>query len=183
VLAAIEKAGIAENTVVVFVSDNGGLDGAANMGPLRGAKSGTFEGGIRVPLIIRWPGHIKPGTLSHQVSATFDLTASILQLAMAKIPKSKLDGFDIINHVAEQRNDLTRKLFWRGKRGDRTWWAVRDGDWKYVRKTEEGQTEEWLFDIADDVGEQRNLLAKQASTSVRLKKLLVEWETDVKATR
>jgi arylsulfatase A len=73
-----------ENTVVVFASDNGGFEGAAHMGRLRSAKSTTFEGGIRVPLIIRWPGRIPAGTQCDQVSATFDLTRSFLQLARAR---------------------------------------------------------------------------------------------------
>ena len=80
-LTAIDEAGIREKTVVVFVSDNGGLKGAANMAPLRGAKGTTLEGGIRVPLIIRWPGRIESETRSGQVSATFDLTRSFLTLA------------------------------------------------------------------------------------------------------
>jgi N-acetylgalactosamine-6-sulfatase len=182
-LAALDAAGLAEDTVVVFVSDNGGLDGAANMGPLRGAKSTTWEGGIRVPLIIRWPGHIKPGTVSNQVSATFDLTHSFLRLAGAGVPDSKLDGCDIIRHIAEQRDDYPRTLFWRGKRGDRTWWAVRDGDWKYVCKTEGGQAEEWLFHLATDVGEENDLLEANASTADRLRRSLKMWEQDVKPVR
>ena len=182
-LATIDKAGIANNTIVVFVSDNGGFDGAADMGPLRGAKSGTFEGGIRVPMIIRWPGKIRPNTVSKQVSATFDFTKSFLQLAQAKAPQDRLDGHDIIGHVVQQHDDFTRTLFWRGRRGDRTWWAVRDGAMKYVRKTEGGQTDEWLFNLADDIGEQKDLLQAKASAADRLKNLLVEWETEVKASR
>ena len=83
-LDAIDEAGIREKTVVVFVSDNGGLKGTANMAPLRGAKWTTLEGGIRVPLIIRWPGRIDAETKSEQVSATFDLTCGALHLARSQ---------------------------------------------------------------------------------------------------
>lgn len=182
-LAALDTAGLAKDTVVVFVSDNGGVNNAANMGPLRGAKSTTLEGGIRVPLIIRWPGRIQGGTVSNQVSVTFDLTHSFLRLAGAKVVDDQLDGCDIIRHVVEQRNDYPRTLFWRGKRGDRTWWAVRDGDLKYVRKTEGDQTEEWLFNLADDVGEESDLLESNAAAAERLRQSLENWEADVKAVR
>jgi N-acetylgalactosamine-6-sulfatase len=182
-LAALDSAELTNNTVVVFVSDNGGLDGAANMGLLRGAKSTTWEGGIRVPMIIRWPGHIRPDTVSHQVSATFDLTHSFLRLAGAGVPPGKLDGYDIIRHVVDRREDDPRTLFWRGKRGDRTWWAVRDGDWKYVRRTEADQTDEWLFDLAADVSEEQDLLESNSSVAGRLSQLLQKWEDDVKPLR
>jgi N-acetylgalactosamine-6-sulfatase len=182
-LAAIDSAGLTKKTLVAFVSDNGGVDGAAHMGGLRGAKSTTWEGGIRVPLIIRWPGRIEPGTVSDQVSATFDLTHSFLRLAGADVPAERLDGRDIVRHIVEQRDDFPRTLFWRGKRGGRTWWAVRDGDLKYVRKTESDQTDEWLFNLAADLGEQQDLLETKASTADRLRQLARDWEEDVKPVR
>lgn len=182
-LDAVDGAGLQDNTIVVFVSDNGGLQGAANMGPLRGSKSSTLEGGIRVPLIIRWPGRIKPNMRSHQVSATFDLTRSILRLAKAQVPAERLDGYDIIDHVTKERNDFPRTLFWRDRRGDRTWWAVRDGDLKYLKKTKEGQTQRWLFDVASDLHEEKDLLDAQPDEADRLRKLLADWETDVATAR
>ncbi len=182
-LAAIDSAGLAEQTVVVFVSDNGGLSGAAHMGGLRGAKSTTWEGGIRVPLIIRWPGQIQPGIVSSQVSVTFDLTHSFLRLARADISDDPLDGVDIIRHVVERRDDFSRTLFWRGRRGERTWWAVRDGDVKYVRQRDGRQISEWLFNLANDVGEQIDTISTNAPAARRLTQLLDNWEQDVKATR
>lgn len=178
-LAAIDDAGLKDNTVVVFVSDNGGLQGAANMGGLRGAKSTTLEGGIRVPLIIRWPGQIEANIKSDQVCVTFDLTKSILQLAGVQLPTHQLDGYDIITHITQRREGISRSLFWRGRRGARTWWAVRDGDLKYVRKSETGQTDQWLFDLSSDMQEKKDLLAKNSSETNRLKKLLSKWEADV----
>jgi len=182
-LVSLDKAGVAGNTVVVFVSDNGGFAGAAHMGPLSGAKSTTLEGGIRVPLIIRWPGHIKPGSVSHQVSVTFDLTASFMNLAQAEVAQARLDGYDIVNHTAEEREDIKRTLFWRGKRGDRTWWGVRDGDLKYVRKTEADQTMEWLYDLSTDVGEKNDLSKSRPAEGAGLRKLLSDWEIEVAPSR
>jgi len=182
VLAALKKHQLEKNTLVVFVSDNGGFARAANMGPLSGAKSTTLEGGIRVPLIMRWPGRIKPGTTSSQVCATFDLTRSILNLSGAKVPAEQLDGFDLVDHITENRKDFARTLFWRGKRGERTWSAVRSGDLKYVRKVE-GETSEWLFDLASDISEKNDLGRSRPQELKRLKKLLADWEKDVEALR
>ncbi len=182
-LESLDKAGVADNTVVVFVSDNGGFAGAAHMGPLNGAKSTTLEGGIRVPLIMRWPSHIKPNSVSHQVSATFDLTASFMNLAQTEVAQGRLDGYDIINHAAEQREDIKRTLFWRGKRGDRTWWGVRDGDLKYVRKTEADETMEWLYNLSTDVGEKNDLLKSRPAEGAGLRKLLSDWEIEVAPSR
>ena len=181
-LAALDKHKLADNTLVIFVSDNGGFAGAANMGPLNGAKSTTLEGGIRVPLIMRWPGQIHPGTTSHQVCATFDLTHSILNLAQARVPANRLDGLDIVNHITARKPDFARTLFWRGKRGERIWSAVREGDLKYVRKVE-GQTQEWLFDLSKDLAEKNDLSSVQPKQAARLKKLLANWERDVKPIR
>ena len=182
-LYAIDSAQLKDKTVVVFVSDNGGYDGAANMGPLRGAKSSTFEGGIRVPLIIRWPKRITADTVSHQVSATFDLTRSFIELAGAKVASDQFDGRDIIGHVVAKKDDTSRTLFWRGRRGDRTWWAVRDGDLKYVRKTEDRETQEWLFDLSADISEQQDLLQTRSREAKRLKESLAIWEADVESAR
>jgi arylsulfatase A-like enzyme len=182
VLTSLKKHKLEKNTLVVFVSDNGGFARAANMGPLSGAKSTTLEGGIRVPLIMRWPGRIRPGTTSTQVCATFDLTRSILNLAGAEAPAEQLDGFDLVNHITEGRKDFSRTLFWRGKRGERTWSAVRSGDLKYVRKVE-GETSEWLFDLASDLAEKNDLSSSRPGEARRLKKLLADWEKDVEALR
>jgi len=181
-LKALEENNLAKDTLVIFVSDNGGFAKAANMGPLRGAKSSTLEGGIRVPLIIRWPGRIDSGKTNDQVCATFDLTCSILNLAGAKTPANLLDGFDVIDHVAKQKPNFNRTLYWRGKRGGRTWWAVRDGNLKYLRKTE-GHTEEWLYDLSHDIGESNDLSQRNPEQVTRLKKLLADWEKEVRPVR
>lgn len=182
VLASLKEQNLDRNTLVIFVSDNGGFAPAAHMGPLRGAKSSTLEGGIRVPLIMRWPGKLPAGKTSKQVCATFDLTRSILNLAKAKVPADRTDGTDIIAHIADNSPDTPRTLFWRGKRGERTWAAVREGNLKYVRKTE-GQTEAWLYDVSKDLGEKNDLLTKQPNDAARLKALLAKWEKDVRPVR
>ncbi len=182
VLAALKERNLMKDTIVIFVSDNGGFAKAAHMGPLKGAKSSTLEGGIRVPLIIRWPGRIEAGKTSAQVCTTFDLTRSILRLAEAKVPAKHLDGIDLIDHLVKKKPDFKRTLYWRGKRGIRTWWAVRDGDLKYIRKTE-GETEEWLYDLSKDIGETHDLSQAKPKQVTRLKKLLSNWEKEVRPVR
>ena len=149
------------------------------MGGLRGAKGTTFEGGIRVPLIIRWPDKIAAGQVCHQPCLTFDLTRSFLKLAGASVP-GELDGDDIIGHVISGKPDYLRTLFWRGKRGDKTWSAVRHGDAKYVRKVEGDRTEEWTFDLGDS---DESVELESSETTSQLQKLLAEWENDVKPAR
>ena len=183
VLDALDKEGLTENTLVVFVSDNGGFGKIANMGPLQGAKSTTMEGGIRVPLLIKWPGKIKPGQTSQQVCATFDLTHSFLKIAGADTSVLGLDGTDILHHIALGRKAYNRTLYWRGKRGDRVWTAVRDGKWKYVRKREGGKLDQWVFDLSKDIGEKNDLSAQRPEILASLKSKLAQWECDVKAAR
>ena len=146
-------------------------------------RTGTIEAGIRVPLIIRWPGKLPAGAECSQVSATFDLPRSFLELGGAKSPSEQLDGYDIIDHVVGRRDDFKRTLFWRGRRDERTWWAVRDGDAKYVRQSEGAQSDEWLFDLASDIGEQSDQLDNKPAETARLKGLLRDLETAVKHQR
>ncbi|MEZ6130317.1 MAG: sulfatase-like hydrolase/transferase [Planctomycetaceae bacterium] len=180
-LGAVDEAGIADRTIIVFASDNGGYGPAAHMAGMRGAKGTTFEGGIRVPLIIRWPGHIKPGSASNQVSITFDLTRSFLSLAGVDVAAVPLDGDDLIAHIISGKADYSRRLFWRGKRGDKVWSAVRDGDLKFVRYVEGNLTEEFLFDVVNDTSEVHPLLP--AADATRFRQLLGDWEESVRPIR
>ncbi len=195
IVDAVDNSGQRNNTVVIFVSDNGGFANAANMGPLRGSKSMTYEGGIRVPLIIRWPGRIPAGQTSDQVCITFDLTKSILDVAGASNVNRKfnaadgeradvqLDGYDIINHIVERKPDVRRTLYWRGKRGDRVWKAVRDGNQKLVTKTGEGQPIESVFDLSSDPEEEHDLSSSKPELTRTLLKLMKDWEAASRSQR
>ena len=183
ILDALDREGLRDDTLVVFVSDNGGFAGAANMGLLRGSKGMTLEGGIRVPLIMRWPGHIKPGQVSDQVSLTFDLTRSITNLAEGDVEGVPLEGFDILNHVMAGVPDVERTVFWRGKRGERVWRAVREGDLKLVERSEGGETVQWLFDLEADMGESHDLIKSKPEAASRLDRTLRAWEAKVVSQR
>ncbi|MCX7885630.1 MAG: sulfatase-like hydrolase/transferase [Verrucomicrobiae bacterium] len=169
------------NTLVIFTSDNGGTRSARPCG-LRDIKGTTFEGGIRVPCIVRWPGVLPSGTENATPAATFDLTASIARIAGVKPPRP-WDGVDILRYIERGEPPPPRTLFWRQRRGDRTWRAARDGPLKLVTHTRGEHTEEFLFDLDRDPGEQTNLLTKHPSRATHLKQLLTAWEQEVKPVR
>ncbi|HUV66184.1 MAG TPA: sulfatase-like hydrolase/transferase, partial [Sedimentisphaerales bacterium] len=183
ILKALDKKGLTGNTAVIFSSDNGGT-GSARNAPMSGIKGSTFEGGIRVPAMARWPGVIPEGLVSDQVCITMDFSASIVRIAGATVPPGReFDGIDILKLVETGQSPRRRTLFWRARRGDRTWRTVRDGDMKYIRRTDEGQSEEDLFDLANDVGETRNLLKDRPKEVKRLNALLADWEKQVQHNR
>jgi len=174
---------LTENTVVIFSSDNGGT-GSARNAPLSRIKGSTFEGGIRVPAMVSWPGVIPKGLVSDQACITMDFSASIVRIAGATVPAGReFDGLDIIKLVENGNAPVKRTLFWRGRRGERTWRAVRDGDIKYIRQTNGKKSEEYLFDLKNDISETNNLLNERPREVKRLKKLLADWEKKVQPTR
>lgn len=183
ILRALDERGLTGNTVVVFSSDNGGT-GSARNSPLSKIKGSTFEGGIRVPAMARWPGVIGKGLVSDQVCITMDFSASIVRIAGAVVPPGRqFDGLDILKLVEAGRPPRKRTLFWRGRRGEQTWRAVRDGDMKYIRRTDRGQTEQYLFDLKEDISETQNLLEDRPKEVSRLKALLAQWEKQVQHSR
>ena len=174
-LTALKKSGRADNTLVVFASDHGAMKPGLNT-PFRDYKGTLFEGGIRVPLIARWPGKLKPGAESDQVATLMDLTHSFLRIGGADPATLRnLDGIDILKHVESSAKNFDRTLFWRARRGDRTWKAMRDGSDKYVTKTEGGKTEFWMFNLANDPEEEISLKTDFATFETKL----AEWEKEV----
>jgi N-acetylgalactosamine-6-sulfatase len=183
ILKTLADLELAENTVVIFMSDNGGTKSGSNA-PLTGYKGSTWEGGIRVPAIARWPGRIPKGLVSDQPCITMDFSRSIVRLAGAKLPEGRqFDGIDILDRIESGKPVEPRALFWRKKRGDDNWWGVRDGSLKYIRHAQGKRIEEHLFDLAKDIGEQTDLLAKRPADVQRLKAMLAAWEEKVHPVR
>jgi arylsulfatase A-like enzyme len=179
ILDALDKEKLRENTVVIFISDNGGTK-LANHVKLRGLKSGLLEGGIRVPMIARWPGKLPVGKTSTQVCITMDITASMMNIAGGEPLKGRpLDGIDILEHVATKKQNVDRILYWRSKRGTKVWRAVRNGDLKYVQLEGIEGAGQWLYDLSNDESEERDLLSAKPQTVKKLQQLLSVWELDV----
>lgn len=184
IVKALEVHGMTKNTIVVFTSDHGAMKPGLN-DPWRDFKGTLFDGGIRVPLIAKWPGKLTGGKTSEQVGSLMDVTSSFLNVAVPEESKGlELDGIDLFGHVIAGKPDQSRILHWRAKRGDRTWWAIRDGNMKYLRKKEDGRSEEWLFDLSQDPGEQENLFGPSYTAELnQLRKALQAWEAEVAPTR
>ena len=175
ILAALDRRGLTRNTLVIFTNDNGG-EWLSHNAPLSQRKGTLWEGGIRVPLILRWPGELPRGKVSGQVAITTDLTASILAAAGARAPASyRPDGIDLLPILRGTAPVLERRLFWRGARPDRQQRAVRSGRWKLLADA----SQLLLFDLSVDPGERTDLAARRPDLVATLKQLLADWEADV----
>ncbi len=159
------------NTVVFFTSDNGG-EKFSDMGNLAGKKMLLWEGGIRVPAFVRWPGKIKPG-ITDQPVITLDWTATIASIAGAK-PKNAFDGKDLLPFLTGKEKESDRTFYWRTFQRTKQN-AIREGNWKYL-KDEKG---EYLFDLSSDPGEKNNLKEQQPAKFEVLKEKYEKWESTV----
>jgi arylsulfatase A-like enzyme len=151
VLAAIKKSGKADNTIIVFTSDNGG-ERFSDTWPFVGHKGEVLEGGIRVPLLLRWPKRIAAGSKSEQVMASMDFLPTLLAMAGGDPAKvGKLDGLDLSAQLTLKAPVQSRELFFRMKANEQA--AIRQGDMKYLKIA----GKEYLFDLSQDEHEQANL--------------------------
>ena len=167
VMQALEKQGLADNTLVVFTSDNGGERFSDNW-PLVGGKMDLTEGGIRVPWIAHWPGTIAPGKISEHPCMTMDWSATLLDIAGAQAhPNYPLDGQSHLKVLMDPNLRQERALYWRmNHRGQR---AMREGPWKYLRV----EANDYLFNLSQDERERANLGGKEPA---RLERMRQAWE-------
>jgi arylsulfatase A-like enzyme len=176
-LAAIERAGVAEDTIVIFTNDNGG-EWLSSNAPLFGRKWTVYEGGIRVPAIVRWPNRIPAGSVSDQVGITMDLTASILAATGAPVPaEAQLEGVNLFPVWTGDAPEFARTLFWRAGNGPNKRTAVRRGNWKLI--VDGPHT--YVFDLATDLSERNDLARWRQDVAQELRPLLTEWEASVDA--
>ena len=181
ILAELDRQGIAENTLVVFSSDNGGERWSRNA-PLFHHKATLWEGGIRVPCLMRWPARLPRGNITAQPAITMDLHATFLAVAGVAAPTAKpLDGLDLLPLLTAPAGAALRErtFFWRIDRSNRKQRAIREGQWKYLN---DGNTMDLLFDLAADIGERTNLNSRHPEITERLKKKLAAWEAEMDAT-
>jgi arylsulfatase A-like enzyme len=188
VLAALEKNGLTEKTVVVFMSDNGGLSTSeghptSNL-PLRAGKGWPYEGGIRVPWIVVAPGLTKPGSTCDAPVISTDYYPTLLELAQLPLkPEQHRDGVSLVPLLRRAATDRGRPLYWHyphyGNQGGAPHGVIRDGDWKLIEWYEDGALE--LYDVPRDISEQHNLAARQPEKVKELHAKLVAWRKDVGA--
>ena len=185
IISALEDTGIADRTVIIFTSDNGGFSRFTNNSPLRAGKGYPYEGGIRVPLIIRCPAVVKPGTISREPVTSVDYLPTICELAGVKPPADRaIDGLSLVDHL---RANGTAKLprdaiFWHFphyRDEIAPYSIVRSGRWKLIRRYE-GDTFE-LFNLEEDISETNDLARTMPEKVRQLNARLTAWLNDAVA--
>ncbi|MBN8626890.1 MAG: sulfatase-like hydrolase/transferase [Planctomycetes bacterium] len=169
----IEEIGAADNTLIVFTSDNGGSGNIHNV-PLRGQKSTMFEGGLRVPMIAWWPKRLPAGAVNNEFLTSLEWLPTLATVAGVKPDeKIKLDGFDMLPVLAAGETSPRTKMFWE-RRGDR---AARVGNWKWVASAKGGG----LFDLAADVSEKHDLSAERPEVVRQMEAEFAAWRQEMDA--
>jgi arylsulfatase A-like enzyme len=197
VIRKLDELGLSQNTLVLFFSDNGGVAGTGRGAggveergitsnrPLRGTKGQLYEGGIRVPLIARWPGVVKPGSVCHEPVHGVDVFPTFLDVGGAPAPTGQtLDGTTLLPLLAGRTPRLpTRDLHWfmpgylPGRQAPAH--AMRAGDWKLIEFFEDGALE--LYNLREDLGETKNLAAALPQKVKELHERMKAWRAEVGA--
>jgi arylsulfatase A-like enzyme len=179
VLKTLDDERIANDTLVLFFSDNGGpvANGATNT-PLRAGKATTFEGGIRVPAAMRWPGHLKAGTVSKQVMSMMDYFPTLTGAAGVKPGNSlPFDGKNLWPTITSEKTEARDDIFFAFEGGGMQRFAVHHGSWKLVREArpDGGDAKNYLFRIDEDPTESNDVSAKDPKLVAELVRRLEEW--------
>lgn len=185
ILAALDELKLTGRTMVIFTSDNGGFAGVSDNHPLRASKGHLYEGGIRVPLIIRWPGVVRPNTICRTPVISTDFYPTLLDAAPPPAgtpkPDKTLDGESIVP-LLKQTGPLKRGAIyfhypnyaWHGS--NRLGGAIREGSYKLIKRYDDGSVE--LYNLADDISEKHDLSAKMPQKAADLKRKLDAWLTE-----
>ncbi len=189
VMKKLEELGLADNTVVIFMSDNGGLstvprEGPTSNLPLRAGKGWLYEGGIREPMIIKWPGVVKPRSVCSEPVTSTDFYPTMLEMTgLPLMPKQHIDGESLV-HLLKGRGKLNRKaIYWHYPHyhgsGNRPSGAVRAGDYKLIEWYEDNSVE--LYNLRDDLSEKHDLAAKMPKKAAELRRMLHKWRKQTNA--
>ena len=182
-LAAVDEAGLRETTLVIFKSDNGGYNGDNR--PLRGFKGMLYEGGIRIPWIVRWPGNVEPGTTCHTPLISTDCYPTLLEVAgLSPTPNHPLDGQSLLP-LLKQSTVFERDFIcfhypnYAFHKRNRLGSAIREGDHKLIKRYDDRSLE--LYNLSSDIGERRNLAKTSPEIVSRLERNLNAWLQDTDA--
>ncbi len=171
VLDFLDDNGLAKDTIVIFFSDNGG-GGAADNFPLRGAKGQMFEGGIRVPCIVRWPGKVPAGLTSDEFLTSLEIFPMLCAATGTKLPSEvALDGFDMLPVLQGKMKSPRKEMFWQ-RRLDK---GARVGHWKWV----ESARGNGLFDLSKDLAEKTDLSKERPDMLAKLKGRFQNWKKEM----
>lgn len=187
VMAKLDELKLAESTFVVFTSDNGGLLRSTDNKPLRAGKGSAYEGGVRVPLIIRWPGIAPQGAVSDEPVISTDLYPTVLEVAGTAgdaAHNKSVDGTSLVPLLKDPKSTLKRDaIFWHYPHyhpgGATPYSAVRAGDWRLVEFFEDDRVE--LYNLRHDAGEAKDLTAEMPDKAAELRKRLHDWRATVDA--
>jgi len=167
VLDLLDEYRLAENTIVIFFSDNGGSGGADNS-PLRGGKSRMFEGGTRVCCLVRYPRRIQAGTTNGEFLTSLEVFPTLLNLAGVAPPEGVvLDGFDMMPVLAEGKPSSRNEMYWKRRAKE----AARVGQWKWIRN----ETGTYLFDLSADLSEKHDLSKERPEVFARMQGKFEAW--------
>lgn len=185
ILESLDQLELSKNTMVVFFSDNGGVfhcfaDGKGaqitDMSPLRGEKGGILEGGIRVPMIVRWPGKVRPNSVCDTPVVSVDFLPTFTEVAGIGMPEEQLtDGVSLVPILTEKGQLKNREIFsyFPDYHHDFPGVAVRQGDYKLIKASEDGHLE--LYNLADDPGEGTNLASRLPEKAAELQGIMMNW--------
>lgn len=193
IIAAVEKAGLTENTLIAFSSDNGGLyrrydytpeadDDVTSNAPLRGEKGQLYEGGIRVPLLVKYPPLVKPGSVTSTVAISYDFYPTFVELGGGKLPENQtIDGLSLLPVLKDENTALKRNAIhfhYPHYHHHRPAAAIREGEWKLLQYLDNtGEME--LYNLAEDIGEKNDLSEEKKGRVADLKGKLQRWQNQV----
>lgn len=189
VIAKVDALGLGEDTIIIFTSDNGGLHvlesprtPATYNRPFRAGKGFLYEGGVRIPLIVRWTGRTKAEQTTDVPVISTDWTPTFLAIAGAA-PKESFDGVNLLDLLTQNKAPPPRPLFWHQphytNQGGRPAGAVREGNWKLIEHYENGACE--LYDLTKDIGETTDQAARESARIADLRGKLEKWRREVGA--
>lgn len=200
IMKTLDELKLADNTVLIFTSDNGGVGGYVREGlkksggitdnaPLRSGKGSLYEGGTREPFVIRWPGVTQPGSVCGVPTIHVDIFPTFLEIASAPRPRQVLDGESLVKLFRDPAAKLNRTAIYQHfpgylGAGENTWRTtpvsvIQSGDWKLLEFLEDGRLE--LYNLSDDIGESNNLAKTMPEKTRELHDRLIAWRQDVKA--
>jgi arylsulfatase A-like enzyme len=188
VMKKLDELGVADNTIVIFMSDNGGLSTAEGQPtcnlPLRGGKGWLYEGGIREPMIVKWPGAVRASSTCEEPVTSTDFYPTMLEMAGLPLkPDQHLDGESMVPLLEGTGRQRRKAIYWHyphySNQGGKPGGAVRVGDFKLIESYEDGRVE--LYNLRADIGEQHDLAAEMPDKAAELRQMLDQWRKEVGA--